>query len=151
MDQSEYLLNASKLRLYIVLLMRQASFRHTFRFKWSQHEYLRFNLAPYHQNCLNCATFINQSKVGTILDVEWKGIIYEKLHISIDIIPAIPILNDWPSNCYKHSLPIIGIDDLTQWGYHLVTKTDPNLCKMFAWRISFSLCEYQIFHRLNLY
>ncbi len=148
-DDNKKLLNASKIRLYIILLMQQASFTNKFRFIWWQHQYLRFNLVPYHENCLDCATFINQSKVGAILHVEWHGKKYEKLHISIDIAPAIHVLNQWPPNANKHSLPVIGIDDLTQWGYHVVPKADYNLCDVFSWRISFSSCEYQICFRLN--
>ncbi|CAF1473117.1 unnamed protein product [Rotaria sp. Silwood1] len=113
-NDNENFLNASKLRLYIILLMQQASFTNMFRCKWWQHQYLRFNLVPYHENCPNCVTLINQSKVGAILHMEWNGKKYEKLHISIDIAPAISIFNQWPSNAYKHSLPVIEIDDLTQ-------------------------------------
>ncbi|CAF1596072.1 unnamed protein product [Rotaria magnacalcarata] len=149
-DNKENLLNASKLRLYIVLLMQQASFTNAFRSKWWQHDCLQFNLVPYHKNALNCGTLINQSKVGALLQVEWNGKKYQKLSISIDIAPAIPVSHQWPSGANKHSLPVIDLDDITQWGYHLVTKADYNLCDMFAWRISFSLCEYQMFSRLNL-
>lgn len=150
-DDNERLLNASKLRLYIVLLMQQASLTNTFRSKWWDHRHIRFNIVPYHDNCLKCGTFINQSKVGGILHVEWNGEKYHELYISIDIAPAISISNRWPSNANNYSLPIIDIDDITQWGYHIVTKADYNLCNMFAWRISFSMCEYQIFSRLNFF
>ncbi|CAF0885272.1 unnamed protein product [Didymodactylos carnosus] len=149
-DNNEKLLNASKLRLYIVLLMQQSSFTNKFRYKWWKHQYLKFNLVPYHENCQHCLTFVNQSKVGAILHVQWNGKKYKNLHISIDIAPAIPVLNQWPSNANQHSLPVIEINDLTQWGYHVVTKADYNLSDTFSWRISFSLCEYQIFSRLNL-
>lgn len=149
-DEKENLLNASKLRLYIVLLMRQASLKNKFRIKWWHDPHLHFNIVPYHEGCPHCQVFVSQSKVGGLLHVEWNGSKYKNLSISIDVAPAIPISNQWPMIANRYPLHVIDVEDLTQWGYHLVTKADYSLCDMFAWRISFSLCEYQIFSRLNL-
>lgn len=86
------------------------------------------------------ATWVLHGTVTCNLKLQWAGLYYKQLVITVDLVPAIPI-HKWPPIARQASYLLS--DDIRSRGCHLVPKDG-------YWRLSFSLAEQLIMQSLSL-
>ena len=101
---------------------------------------LWFNFCEYHSK----ADFLQTTKVGVKLSFFWYGEKYKKLPISVDLTPAIPLLEQYEKQLHER------VNSMGCGSYfHVIPYVDRNDHHRVIWRVSFSLAELELIRGMS--